>query len=146
MSTIVSGPICAIGNTRRTGVPDEVHAMLVLWGSWRARTANSGPAGYPRQSPFVKSALYGKLGIPQESNVRVDNDVPPAMVDQVESIVAGMPADLSSVLEVRYGRMPERTKNERMDDLFAKQLGMSRYAFRCQLERAHWCFYGRLYA
>jgi hypothetical protein len=53
----------------RNGVPAEVHALLTLWGNYRNRT-KVGPSGYPSQSPFVKSALYGELGIPQESNVR----------------------------------------------------------------------------
>lgn len=143
MSTIVSGPICA--TTRRTGVPAEVHAMLVIWGSWRARTANAGPAGYPKQSPFVKSALYGKLGIPQESNVRVDTDVPPPMVDQVERNVLRMPEQLAEALELRYIGVPDRRGTEPIYNAMARAAGVSPSTFRNRLESAQWYLYARLY-
>lgn len=144
MST--TAPVCSMSTSlRRTGVPAEVHAMLVLWGSWRARTANSGPAGYPRQSPFVKSALYGKLGIPQESNVRVDNDAPPAMVDAVERVVIKMPEQLAETLEARYIGPPDRRGTEPMFNAMARAVGVSASTFRNRLESAQWYLFARLY-
>lgn len=130
--------------TRRTGLPAEVHAMLVLWGSWRARSS-SGPAGYPRQSPFVKAALYGRLGIPQQSNVRVDTDAPPAMVDEVERVVGSMPSELSHILEIRYGRSPERRGTEPMYGAMARAAGVSASTFRNRLESAQWYLYARMH-
>ncbi len=119
--------------------------MLVLWGSWRARGNNGGPAGYPRQSPFVKSAMYGKLGIPQESNVRVDTDAPPAMVESVERVVVDMPKQLASALEIRYAANPERRGTEPLYNAMARAAQVSPSTFRNRLESAQWYLYARLY-
>lgn len=140
MSAIVA---IATTGARRTGLPAEVHAMLVLWGSWRARSS-SGPAGYPRQSPFVKAALYGKLGIPQESNVRVDTDAPPPMVEDVERVVGKMPGELASILEIRYGSSPDRRGTEPMYSAMARVAGVSPSTFRNRLESAQWYLYARM--
>lgn len=143
MST--SAPVCSISTgLRRTGVPAEVHAMLVLWGSWRARTANSGPAGYPRQSPFVKSALYGKLGIPQESNVRVEPESDP-MAEKIEGIVTTMPDELADALVLRYSAAIDPNPKERLEDYWVRLSGVSRSTFRGRLENAQWYVFGRLY-
>lgn len=129
---------------RRNGVPSEVHALLVVWGNYKRRKNIGGPAGYPTESPFVKSALYGELGIPQQSNVRVDQSDPPH-VEQIDKIVEAMPGELADVINEHY--RPELTKsgNEPSFDQKAKNLFMSVSTFRTRLESAQWYVFARMY-
>lgn len=129
--------------TRRNGVPAEVHALLTIWGNWQRRD-RSGPNGYPKQSPFVKSSLYGKLGIPQDTNVRVDNAVP-AHVESIQQIVEEMPIELSEVIMTKYQPQLTEAGNEPSPDAMARSLSMSISTFRTRLESAQWFVYARLY-
>lgn len=117
-------------------MPEEVHALLVLWGNYRRREKD-GPQGYPRESPFVKASLYGKLGIPQESNVRIDETMP-NLVALIEGIVEKMPVDLQEVIVARY-------MGENSFDEMARSLAMSTSTFRSRLESAQWYVYARMY-
>lgn len=138
----------AMKSTRRNGVPDEVHALLTLWGNWTGRRRQHGPKGFPKESPFVKSALYGKLGIPQESNVRIDDDPMPRMVEWMERIVSSMPAEVSQlkdVLETKYKPYIDAAGNEPSPDAMAASLGVSPSTFRNRLESAQWYVFGRMY-
>jgi hypothetical protein len=60
-----------------------VHARLEEWSRW---AKDLGIAGYPRQSLTEKAAQYGKLGIPQESNIRSE----PMMPDHVARMDAAI--------------------------------------------------------
>jgi hypothetical protein len=132
-----------VASKNRNGVPAEVHALLVLWGNY-TRHSKEGPQGYPRESPFIKSALYGKLGIPQESNVRVEEAMP-NLVEWMDRIVAVMPVDLNEVIIARYRPPLNAAGNEPAPDLMAKSLGMSLSTFRSQLQSAQWYVYARMY-
>jgi hypothetical protein len=129
--------------TRRNGVPAEVHALLTIWGNWQ-RKDRSGPKGFPKQSPFVKSSLYGKLGIPQDTNVRVDNAVP-AHVEVIQLIVEQMPIELGEVIITKYQPVLNNAGNEPAPEAMAKSLSMSLSTFRTRLESAQWYVYARLY-
>lgn len=129
--------------TRRNGVPAEVHALLTIWGNWQRRD-KSGPNGYPKQSPFVKSSLYGKLGIPQDTNVRTD-DAMPAHVETIQRIVEQMPMELGDVIVTKYQPVLNEAGNEPAPDAMAKSLGMSLSTFRTRLESAQWFVFARLY-
>jgi hypothetical protein len=131
--------------TSRNGVPAEVHALLTYWGNWRSRN-QVGPQGYPRASPFVKSALYGKLGIPQESNVRVDSDEMPALVEQMERIVEKAPIQIREVILARYKSPLTVCGNEQPIESMAKSVAMSVSTFRNRLESAQWYVYARMYS
>lgn len=50
-----------------------VHARLEEWGRW---AKDRGIQGYPAQSLTEKAAQYGRLGIPQESNLRTEPEMP----------------------------------------------------------------------
>jgi hypothetical protein len=128
----------------RNGVPAEVHALLVMWGNYRRRT-KVGPQGYPKESPFVKAALYGKLGIPQESNVRIDDDSMPALVEWIDRIVVEMPEDLQKIIDTRYKPPVNEYGNEPPFEMMAKSLYMSPSTFRSRLESAQWYVYARMY-
>jgi hypothetical protein len=138
--------VSAVMNERklRNGVPAEVHALLVMWGNYRQR-AKLGPQGYPKESPFVKAALYGKLGIPQESNVRVDDDSMPHLVEWIDGIVIEMPAELKQIIETRYKPPVNEYGNEPPFEMMAKSLYMSPSTFRSRLESAQWYVYARMY-
>jgi hypothetical protein len=56
-----------------------VHARLERWGRW---AKDHGIQGYPKQSLTERAAQYGKLGIPQESNVRAE----PVMPDDIAQV------------------------------------------------------------
>jgi hypothetical protein len=129
--------------TRRNGVPAEVPALLTVWGNWQRRS-KSGPNGYPKQSPFVKASLYGKLGIPQDTNVRVE-EAPPAHVEQIQRIVEQMPVDLAEVIVTKYQPTLTDAGNEPSPADMAKSLGMSVSTFRTRLESAQWVVFARLY-
>ena len=131
-------------STSRNGVPAEVHALLVLWGNW-TRRVRVGPSGFPKESPFVKSALYGKLGIPQESNVRTDQDGMPALVEWMERIVEGMPEELRQIIDTRYKPPINEYGNEPPFEMMAKSLYMSPSTFRTRLESAQWYVFARMY-
>jgi len=141
MSAVMS---IEIKSTRRNGVPAEVHALLILWGNFTRRAGGIGPAGLPTESPFVKSALYGKLGIPQESNVRVDEGMP-ALVEWIDKIVQQMPIDLREVIEAKYKPLLTKESNEISFDQMARNCGMSSSSFRNRLESAQWYVYARMY-
>lgn len=128
----------------RNGVPAEVHALLVMWGNYRQRT-KLGPQGYPKQSPFVKAALYGKLGIPQESNVRIDDDSMPHLVEWIDQIVVAMPQDLRQIIDTRYKPPVNEYGNEPPFEMMAKSLYMSPSTFRSRLESAQWYVFARMY-
>jgi len=128
----------------RNGVPAEVHALLTMWGNYRQRT-RVGPQGYPKESPFVKAALYGKLGIPQESNVRVDDDSMPALVEWIDKIVLVMPEELRQIIDTRYRPPLNEYGNEPPFEAMAKSLYMSPSTFRTRLESAQWYVYARMY-
>lgn len=132
-------------STRRNGVPAEVHALLTLWGNYTRRARRLGPQGYPKESPFVKSALYGKLGIPQESNVRIDEDSAPPLVQMMEAIVEKMPGDLSEVIVMRYKPPLNEYGNEPPFEMMAKMCCMSTSTFRSRLESAQWYVFARMY-
>jgi hypothetical protein len=127
----------------RNGVPSEVHALLVLWGNW-TRTEKL-PGRFPSRSPFVKAMLYGKLGIPQESNVRPEDSMP-ALVEWMDGIVEQMPRDLSIVIEAKYKPKLDDAGNEPNFDAMARLLCMSPSTFRSRLESAQWFVYARMYA
>lgn len=134
--------------TRRNGVPDEVHALLTLWGNWGGHHKEYGPSGHPKASPFVKAALYGKLGIPQESNVRIDDDSMPRLVEWMDTIINSMPADvahLKQVIMTKYKPYINPVGNEPNQDAMAASLGMSVSTFRNRLESAQWYVYARMY-
>lgn len=128
---------------RRNGVPSEVHAFLVVWGNYKRRD-KGGPAGYPTESPFVKSALYGELGIPQQSNVRVDQADPPH-VEQIDKIVEFMPIDLAEIINEHYRPALTKSGNEPSFEQKAKNLFMSVSTFRSRLESAQWYVFARMY-
>lgn len=130
---------------RGTGIPAEIHAALALWGSWRARGPSGGPAGYPRQSPFVRAAQYGALGIPQESNVRIDHDTPSEIVETVDKVVVAMPPHLARSLEIRYAGLAPRRGNEPLYAAMARVARVSPSTFRNRLESAQWYVYARMY-
>lgn len=130
--------------TRRNGVPDEVHALLTLWGNW-TRRSKLGPRGYPSQSPFVKAALFGKLGIPQQSNVRLDEESMPALVEWMDKIVEALPPDLSEVIIAKYKPKLDLAGNEMRPDAMARSLGMSLSTFRNRLEGAQWYVFAKMY-
>lgn len=50
-----------------------IHIRLEEWGIW---ARDKGIRGYPSESPMEKAVLYGKLGIPQESNFRAEPEIP----------------------------------------------------------------------
>lgn len=129
--------------TRRNGVPAEVHALLTIWGNWQRRD-RSGPNGFPKQSPFVKSSLYGKLGIPQDTNVRVDDAVP-AHVELIQRIVEEMPIELSEIIITKYQPTLNEAGNEPTFEAMAASLSMSTSTFRTRLESAQWFVFARLY-
>jgi hypothetical protein len=129
--------------TRRNGVPAEVHALLTIWGNYQRRD-RSGPNGYPKQSPFVKSSLYGKLGIPQDTNVRVDDAVP-AHVEAIQRIVEDMPVELGEVIVTKYQPVLNKAGNEPSFEAMAQSLAMSTSTFRTRLESAQWYVFARLY-
>jgi hypothetical protein len=134
--------------TRRNGVPDEVHALLTVWGNWTGRHHRHGPKGFPKESPFVKSALYGKLGIPQESNVRVEDDAMPRVVEWMERIVSQMPDEVSplrDVINTKYKPVLDAAGNEPSPEAMAASLGVSTSTFRNRLESAQWYVYARMY-
>lgn len=133
----------AMTETRRNGVPAEVHALLTIWGNYH-RKDRSGPNGYPKQSPFVKSSLYGKLGIPQDTNVRM-TDAVPAHIEVIQRIVEQMPIDLSEVVVTKYQPALNEAGNEPTPEAMAKSLAMSISTFRTRLESAQWYVYARLY-
>lgn len=133
----------AMKDTRRNGVPAEVHALLTIWGNYQ-RKDRSGPKAYPRESPFVKAALYGKLGIPQDTNVRVDDAVPPH-VELIQRIVEQMPIELSEIIVTKYQPALNEAGNEPSPDAMAKSLAMSVSTFRTRLESAQWYVYARMY-
>jgi hypothetical protein len=60
-----------------------VHARLEEWARW---AKDMGIAGYPKQSPTEKAALYGALGIPQEPL----NKPEPMMPDHVARVDAAI--------------------------------------------------------
>lgn len=128
----------------RNGVPAEVHALLTLWGRYRQRS-RTGPQGYPKQSPFVKSALYGKLGIPQESNVRIDDDSDPPLVEMMGKIVDAMPRELNLVIVTRYKPPLNEYGHEPPFEMMAKSIHMSPSTFRSRLESAQWYVFARMY-
>lgn len=130
---------------QRNGVPSEVHALLVLWGNYTRRAARSGPNGYPKESPFVKAALYGELGIPQESNVRVDDNSTPPLVEMMDKIVELMPEELKQIIVTRYKPPLNEYGNEPPFETMAKSLFMSTSTFRNRLEAAQWYVFARMY-
>jgi hypothetical protein len=132
-------------STRRNGVPAEVHASLTIWGNYMRRNRLGGPNGYPRESPFVKASLYGKLGIPQETNVRANVDAEPPVVTQMEAIVQKMPQDLAEVVVMRYRPPLNDYGNEPPFETMAKMLSMSSSTFRSRLESAQWYVFARMY-
>lgn len=139
--------VMAMSETRtrqRNGVPSEVHALLVLWGNYTRRD-RSGPNGYPKESPFVKAALYGELGIPQESNVRVDNNDTPPLVEMMDKIVTTMPDELQQIITTRYRPPINEYGNEPPFEMMAKSLFMSPSTFRNRLEAAQWYVFARMY-
>lgn len=129
--------------TRRNGVPEEVHALLTLWGNY-SRHMRDGPQGYPRESPFLKAALWGKLGIPQQSNVRIEEQMP-ALVEWIDRIVIVMPEDLKLVIETKYKPWLSRAGNEPKPKDMASSIGMSESTFRTRLESAQWYVFARMY-
>lgn len=129
--------------TRRNGVPAEVHALLTIWGNYQ-RKDRSGPNGYPKQSPTVKASLYGKLGIPQDTNVRVENAIP-AHIEMIQKIVEEMPYDLSEIIITKYQPVLNEAGNEPSPDSMARSLAMSVSTFRTRLESAQWYVYARMY-
>lgn len=60
-----------------------VHARLEEWARW---AKDLGIAGYPSQSLTEKAAQYGKLGIPQQSNIRAE----PLMPDAIAAVDAAI--------------------------------------------------------
>lgn len=137
--------MAAQAESRRNGVPAEVHALLVLWGNYTRRHRDEGPGGLPTQSPFVKAALYGKLGIPQESNVHVEQSDPP-LVELIQRIRSGMPEELGEVIDMRYRPPLNEYGHEPPFEMMAKRLAMSASTFRTRLESAQWFVYARMYA
>lgn len=129
--------------TRRNGVPAEVHALLTVWGNWQRRS-RSGPNGFPKQSPFVKASLYGKLGIPQDTNVRTE-EAAPAHVEQIQRIVEQMPMELAEVIVTKYQPVLNDAGNEPSFEAMAQSLSMSASTFRTKLEGAQWYVFARLY-
>lgn len=122
--------------------------MLTLWGNWTGRHQEHGPRGFPKESPFVKSALYGKLGIPQESNVRLDEESMPRLVEWMDTIINTMPADvahLKQVIMTKYKPYINPIGHEPSPDAMAASLGVSLSTFRTRLESAQWYVYGRMY-
>lgn len=96
----------------------------------------------------MKAALYGKLGIPQESNVRLDDDSMPRLVEWMETIISSMPADvahLKQVIMTKYKPYINPIGNEPSQEAMAASLGMSVSTFRNRLESAQWYVYARMY-
>lgn len=129
--------------TLRNGVPAEVHALLTLWGNFQLR-GNAWPGELPKQSPFVKAMLYGKLGIPQESNVRVEESMP-GLVEWMDKIITKMPEDLSAVIHAKYKPEKDMAGNEAPYGAMARSLCMSASTFRSRLESAQWYVFARMY-
>lgn len=130
--------------TRRNGVPAEVHALLTLWGNW-TRRMKLGPSGYPPESPFVKAALFGKLGLPQQSNVRLDQESMPALVEWMDKIVEALPPDLNEIIVAKYRPKVDLAGNEMRPEQMARSLGMSVSTFRNRLEGAQWYVFAKMY-
>jgi hypothetical protein len=130
--------------TRRNGVPAEVHALLTLWGNW-TRRMRMGPSGYPAESPFVKAALFGKLGLPQQSNVRQDQDSMPSLVEWMDKIVEALPPDLHEIIIAKYRPKVDLAGNEMRPEQMARSLGMSVSTFRNRLEGAQWYVFAKMY-
>jgi hypothetical protein len=132
----------------RNGVPAEVHTLLTRWGDYKrrpSRATDEGPQGYPKESPFVKAAKYGELGIPQETNVRVVSDPDPAYVQEVDRILSTMPQELRKVIDMRYCPPTNEYGNEPPFAMMAQMLYMSVSTFRARLESAQWFVFARMY-
>ena len=127
----------------RNGVPAEVHALLTLWGDF-TRYLKIGPQGYPKESPMVKASLYGKLGIPQQSNVRVDEGMP-ALVEWIDRIVSTMPEDLKAIIDAQYKPTLTKAGNEPSFEDKSHSLNMSISTFRARLEGAQWYVFAKMY-
>jgi hypothetical protein len=132
----------------RSGIPAEVITMLTMWGDYKqrpSRSTDAGPDGYPKESPFVKAARYGQLGIPQETNVRVVSDPDPPYVQEIDRILAAMPLDLAEVISMQYCPPLTAFGNGPAFEMKAKLLNLSASTFRNRLESAQWFVFARMY-
>lgn len=142
----VTGAIAMNEARSRNGVPAEVHALLTLWGNWRRRMS-IGPQGFPKESPFCKAALYGELGIPQQSNVRDVEGSMPGLVEWIDRIVEAdtFPSDYRRVIEARYRSPLTPQRNLPSAEAMARSCSMSLSTFRNRLESAQVYVFAKMY-
>ena len=111
----------------------RVHLRLEAWGKWAKEL---GIQGYPSQSPIEKAALYGKLGIPQESNYRGEPEIP-IHIAHTDVAVAKLPPQERIVIRCYYIYW------EPVESL-ASRSHMKVRKFQSVLMRARWRVHGYL--
>ena len=112
-----------------------VHARLEAWVPW---AKDRGIQGYPRQSLTEKAALYGKLGIPQESSHKPEPDMPQAIAYTDAAICRLGDIDRKVIRAYYLGWAPV--------EVMARQCGMRVPQFRNVLKQARWRLWGMLQA
>lgn len=112
-----------------------VHTRLEEWARW---ARDPGVLGFPRQSPTEKAALYGKLGIPQESNYKPEAEMP-EQVARIDAAVAGLGDIDRRVVHTYYLRWEPV-------NVMARRHHMRVLQFQRVLRRARWRIIGYLAA
>lgn len=127
----------------RGGVPEEVKAALQIWGRWRPKTPH-GPQAYPKSSPFFKAMVYGRLGV-SHCHTPPPEGQTPAVVENMDRIVYGMPPELAAVICMQYRDCFDAIGNEFSPEKKAALCSMSPSTFRNRLEGAHWFVFACMY-
>lgn len=112
-----------------------VHIRLEAWVPW---AKGRGIAGYPRQSLTEKAALYGKLGIPQESVHRPEPQIPDREARTDAAICRLGDIDRKVIRTYYLDWAPV--------EVMARKCGMRVPQFRNVLKRARWRLWGFLQA
>lgn len=110
-----------------------VHVRLEEWARW---ARDPGVLGFPRQSLTEKAALYGKLGIPQQSNYKPEAEMPDA-VALIDAAVARLGDIDRGVVRTYYLRWEPV-------DVMARRHSMRVLQFQRVLRRARWRILGFL--
>jgi hypothetical protein len=110
-----------------------VHARLEEWARWAKEI---GIAGYPKQSPTEKAALYGALGLPQEPL----NKPEPLMPDHVAVIDAA----ICKLGEIDRAVVKTYYLNWTAVEVMARKHKMRVLQFQRVLRRARWRVMGYL--
>ena len=111
----------------------HVHLLLEEWAKW---SRDRGIAGYPRQSPTWKAALYGRLGIPQEPLYRPEPQMPDHIAAVDEAVAKLGDIDRRVVIEYYMQWLPIEVN--------ARRCRMSVRHFQAVLRRARWRIRGYL--